>query len=73
MQLILQDQAVPGTRCVLTVDGVKFENWGFSVPENDFVMENVTFTALNILVQDEEGATDTSRTVKQPKFPDKTN
>jgi hypothetical protein len=73
MQLLLQDQAVPGTRCVLSLDGVKFENWAFSIPENDFVMENVTFKALNIRVQDEEGASDTSRNVKKPKFPDKTN
>lgn|SRR5262249_51731366 len=74
MSLILQDQAVPGTRSVLHLDGVKFENWAFSVPENDFVMENVTFKALRIRVQDEEASgTSTSRNVKTPKFPDKTN
>jgi hypothetical protein len=73
MQLILQDQAVPSTRCVLGLDGVKFENWAFSIPENDFVMENVTFKALNIRVQDEEASGTGARSVKTPKFPAKTN
>jgi len=72
MQLTLQDQAVPGNRCEVDLEGVKFENWGFSIPENDFVMENVTFKALNIRVHDEEGANDTSRTKKAPKFPEPT-
>jgi len=73
MQLLLQDQAVPSTRCVLTLNGVKFENWAFSIPEDDFVMENVTFKALSINVQDEEASgSSTTRSVKTPKFPEKT-
>ena len=73
MQLLLQDPAVPGTRCVLTLGGVKFENWSFSIPENDFVMENITFKALHVLVQDEEASgNSTTRSVKTPAFPDAT-
>jgi hypothetical protein len=70
LNVILQDPAVPSTRSVLTVEGVKFENWGFALPENDFVMENVTFKALHVRVQDEEAAAgSTTRTVKVPTFP----
>jgi hypothetical protein len=74
MNLILQDQAVPGTRCVLNLAGVKFENWSFSLPEDEFVMENVTFKALTIAVQDEEATTaGGTRSVKSPTFPAATN
>jgi hypothetical protein len=67
MQVVLQDPAVPATRSVVTLEGVKFESWAFSVPEDDFVMENVTFKALHIRVQDEEAATaGGTRTVKVP-------
>jgi hypothetical protein len=70
MQVILQDPAVPATRSVLVLEGVKFENWAFSLPENDFVMENVTFKALHVRVQDEEAAPGGgTRTVKKPTFP----
>jgi hypothetical protein len=33
---------------------VKFENWGMTMPEDDFVMENVTFRALTLHIQDKE-------------------
>jgi hypothetical protein len=70
MNLILQDPAHPETRSVLTIEGVKFENWAFSLPEDDFVMENVTFKALRIRVQDEEATTPGgARNVKLPNFP----
>jgi hypothetical protein len=70
MNLVLQDPAVPDTRAVLNLEGVKFENWAYSLPEDDFVMENVTFKALRIRVQDEEASTPGgARNVKTPKFP----
>jgi hypothetical protein len=70
MNVILQDPAVPSTRSVLNLEGVKFENWAFAVPEDDFVMENVTFKALRIRVQDEEATTPGgARNVKLPNFP----
>ncbi len=55
MNVVLDDPAVPSKRSVLDVYGVKFENWGFSLPEDDFVMENVRFKALRINVRDEDG------------------
>jgi hypothetical protein len=67
MNLILKDPAVPTARSVLNIDGVKFENWAFALPEDDFVMENVSFKALRIRVQDEEGGPPTA--VKVPNFP----
>ncbi|HET9179997.1 MAG TPA: hypothetical protein VFQ24_16705 [Terriglobia bacterium] len=66
MQVVLHDTAVPGTRSVLTLEGVKFENWAFSLPEDDFVMENVSFKALHARVQDEEGTAEDNRQVKVP-------
>jgi hypothetical protein len=44
--------------------GVKFQNWSFSLPEDDFVLEDVTFMALRVNVRDEEKAQ-----VKTPDFP----
>lgn len=36
----------------LTVHGVKLENWNFTIPEDDFVMESVTFKALWVSATD---------------------
>lgn len=71
MNLILQDPAVPNTQAKLTLSGVKFENWAFSLPEDDFVMENVTFKALTISIHDEDNPSGsaTSANEKKPNFP----
>jgi hypothetical protein len=70
MNVVMQDPAVPNTRAVVNLGGVKFQNWTFSLPEDDFVMENVTFKALSINVQDEEATTaGGKRAVKTPNFP----
>jgi hypothetical protein len=52
MLVNLADPAVPNSAATLTLHGVKFENWAFSLPEDDFVMENVTFKALFLEVDD---------------------
>ena len=52
--LDVKDPAVPGTSSTLTVHGVKFENWTYHLPEDDFVMEAVTFKGLFISVEDIE-------------------
>jgi len=52
----LNDPATPGTTSTLTVHGVKLENWGYVLPEDDFVMESVTFKGLFITVEDQEAA-----------------
>jgi hypothetical protein len=46
--LLLNDPALPDNNIVLQVMGVKFQDWAFGMPEDDFVMENVTFRALSI-------------------------
>jgi hypothetical protein len=41
-----------GTKIIIS--GVQFENWQVVVPEDDFVMENVTFKALRIAREEKE-------------------
>jgi hypothetical protein len=53
--LDLKDPAIPATSSTLTVHGVKLENWAYRLPEDDFVMESVTFKGLFITVEDKEG------------------
>ncbi len=64
MNVVLKNPAAPGHRSIIDLIGVKFENWAFAVPEDDFVMESVHFKALRINVRDEEG-TD----IRVPAFP----
>ncbi|MGR9052194.1 MAG: hypothetical protein ACU84J_06055 [Gammaproteobacteria bacterium] len=40
----------------LDVNGVKFQNWSYHLPEDDFVLERVTFKALSVEISDAEGA-----------------
>jgi hypothetical protein len=48
MVLNLEDPADPSFAQSLWISGVKLQDWSFSMPEDDFVMENVTFRALDI-------------------------
>jgi hypothetical protein len=43
------------SKSTITLFGVKFQNWNYSIPEDDFVLENVTFKALSLSVEDAEG------------------
>jgi len=56
--LRLADPARPGNSLTLEIGGVKFENWGYAIPEDDFVLEKLRFRALTIRVIDREGGTD---------------
>lgn len=56
LMLDLKDPAVPGTSSTLTVHSVKLENWMHQLPEDDFVMESVTFKGLFITVEDKEAS-----------------
>lgn len=56
LSLMLENPANPGQRGILTVHGVKLDSWKYRMPEDDFVMEQVSFKALWIAVQDESGA-----------------
>jgi hypothetical protein len=52
IMLDLKDPAVPTTTSTITVHGAKFENWAYTLPEDDFVMEAATFKGLFITVED---------------------
>jgi hypothetical protein len=48
MVINLRNPALPDNNSTLTLFGVKFESWNFTLPEDDFVMESVNFRALRI-------------------------
>ena len=48
MVINLSNPALPDNSSKLVVFGVKFESWNFNLPEDDFVMESVTFRALRV-------------------------
>ncbi|WP_020669580.1 hypothetical protein [Amycolatopsis nigrescens] len=48
----LLNPAKPEEPVALSVGGVKFENWQFAVPEDEFVMENLCFKGLTMSVLD---------------------
>jgi len=73
MNITLNDPAVPGNTVSLALEGVKFQNWGLVLPENDFIMENVVFKALVIRVIDQEAPAGGGEAVaKAPGFPETT-
>lgn len=54
MTITASDPARPGTSVALELGGVKFQNWSYSMPEDDFVLEDLDFKALTIRVLDRE-------------------
>jgi len=48
MVLNLKNPSIPENGSTLTLFGVKFEQWNFSLPEDDFVLEGVTFRAIRV-------------------------
>jgi hypothetical protein len=56
MKLILDNLNPPGDEgnSILTVYNVVFDTWAFSLPENDFVLEDLTFRARRLAVLDSE-------------------
>ena len=52
LSLRLENPSLPGTSSTVTVMGVKFEDWHYTLPEDDFVMERVRFRALWVKVED---------------------
>jgi hypothetical protein len=70
MTVQLSNPEVPGTTVTLELKGVKFQNWGYVLPEDDFVMENATFKALTISVVDKSApAGGGNASAVAPKFP----
>lgn len=53
--ITLTNPAYPTNSSKITVFGVKFETWNFSLPEDDFVMEGVTFRALRVSSEETSG------------------
>lgn len=52
LNLRLENPSVPDTNATVTVMGVKLDGWSYSLPEDDFVMEQVSFKALWVKVED---------------------
>lgn len=46
--LNISNPAAPEMSNVLTLFGIKFTRWNFSLPEDDFIMESVKFRALRM-------------------------
>jgi hypothetical protein len=57
LNVVLNDPARPNNRARLEISGVKLDDWVFSLPEDDFVVEGLTFKALNIHIRDEDEGT----------------
>jgi hypothetical protein len=71
MVVNLTDPAVPGISAGLELKGVKLQSWAYSLPEEDFVMENVTFKALTIRVNSKSAPAGGGEAVAEnPSFPD---
>jgi hypothetical protein len=56
LSLRLENTGLPGNAATVTVMGVRISEWNYSLPEDDFVMENVAFRALWIKIDDETAA-----------------
>jgi hypothetical protein len=56
LSLRMENAGFPGNTSTVTVHGVKLDGWSFNMPEDDFVLESVTFKALWIGVEDAEAA-----------------
>ncbi|MGD1855301.1 MAG: hypothetical protein ACFB2W_13740 [Leptolyngbyaceae cyanobacterium] len=51
--LLLDNPAMPDVNNTLTLHNVKIDGWSYAVPEDDFVLEEISFQALNLTVLDE--------------------
>ena len=54
LSLRMENPAFPSNSSTVTVHGVKLDGWSFSLPEDDFVLEQATFKALWLSVEDTE-------------------
>jgi hypothetical protein len=52
LNLRLENPATPGNTSTVTVMGVKLNSWAYTLPEDDFVLEQVGFRALWVKVED---------------------
>jgi hypothetical protein len=42
----VENPANPGVRSTITLNEVKIEGWSWAMPEDDFVMESLSYQAL---------------------------
>lgn len=52
MVINLKNPALPDNSTKVVVFGVKFESWNFALPEDDFVMESVSFRAIRVSTEE---------------------
>ena len=55
MVINIQNPALPTNGSKVVLFGVKFDSWTFTLPEDDFVMEAVTFKALRLGSEETSG------------------
>ncbi|HAG85245.1 MAG TPA: hypothetical protein DD379_18660 [Cyanobacteria bacterium UBA11162] len=53
--ITLKNPAWPDNSSKITVFGVKFDTWYFRLPEDEFVMEEITFKAIRISSEETSG------------------
>lgn len=51
--VLVENPAHAGVRATITLHDVKIDSWSYGMPEDDFVMEGVSFQALYITAADE--------------------
>ncbi|MEM0995708.1 MAG: hypothetical protein AAGN35_01455 [Bacteroidota bacterium] len=51
--IALNNPSLPDNSSTVTLFGVKFDSWSFTLPEDDFVMEGVTFKAMRISTEEQ--------------------
>lgn len=51
--MAMENAAVPGVTSRMTLHDVKIDSWTYSMPEDDFVLEGVSFKARTLTVEDE--------------------
>jgi hypothetical protein len=52
LSIRMENPALPGSFSSVTVMGVKLSEWSFTLPEDDFILEDVSFRALWVKVED---------------------
>jgi hypothetical protein len=51
--MLAENAAAPGVRSTITLHGVKLDQWSYTMPEDDFIVESASFQALYLTVGDE--------------------
>ncbi|GAB4442210.1 MAG: hypothetical protein Fur0044_38650 [Anaerolineae bacterium] len=55
MVINILNPALPGNSSKVVLFGVKFDSWVFNLPEDDFIMESVSFKAIRIGSEETSG------------------